>query len=210
MKVGIVGKSGSGKSTIVKLLLSLIYPDKGKITINGYKVQKINQKNLYSIIAYCKQDSYMFYDSIQNNILFGRTVSEKSMMDICRAVNIHEYIMGLDNQYNYLLEDRGTNISGGERQRMALARSLVGNPEVLILDEATSALDVAMENKIMGYLNELKKQGKTLIVVAHRIHNVMDSDIILVMDRKKIVESGNHEELMEKKGLYYQLVAEQG
>ena len=210
MKVGIVGKSGSGKSTITKLLLSLMYPDKGKITINGHKVQRINPQKLYSIMACCRQDPYMFYDTIQNNILFGRAVPQKSMENICHAVNIHEYIIGLDKEYNFLLVDRGANISGGERQRLALARLLVGNPEVLILDEATSALDIAMEDKIMDCLNELKKQGKTLIVVAHRIHNVMDSDLILVMDHKKLVELGNHDELMEKKGVYYQLIIEQG
>lgn len=208
-KIGIAGRSGCGKSTVAKLILSIIEPESGDISVNGTKFQNVNQEKLRNRIGYCRQEPYMFPDTIRNNITFGRCIDDEKLDEICNIAGIKEFIENLGDQYETELGDRGVNISGGQKQRIALARALAGEPEVLILDEATSALDMYTEKKIMEQLDGLCENGLTLIVIAHRLWTIQNADKIFMMEDGHVAETGKHKELVGRRGVYYQLVQEQ-
>lgn len=209
MKIGIVGKSGSGKSTITKLLMSMYEPENGSITINDTHLSNISSVSVSRLLGYCPQDPYIFADTVKSNILLGRDISDDKLYEICGEMQIYDFISSLENGFDTKIGDRGINISGGQRQRLALTRMLIGNPDVLILDEATSALDIATEKKVMDSIDRSVRQGKILIVVAHRLYTVADADYIYVVGEGEIIESGTHSSLMKNTGVYYHMYTEQ-
>jgi ABC-type multidrug transport system fused ATPase/permease subunit len=205
-KVAIVGSSGSGKSTIARLLARFFEPTQGSILINGMELSTIRESDYDSCYNIAFQEPYFFPDTIRNNILFGREgISEEKIIEICQSVQIHEDIMKLEQGYDAVIGERGITLSGGQKQRLSLARALLADPKVLILDEATSALDLETERQIQRNMDELR-QGKTTIVIAHRLSTVQNADVIYVLENGKMIESGSHMELMKNGSVYANLV----
>lgn len=208
--IGLVGRSGSGKSTVTKLIQRLYVPNSGTIYIDGVDIRHMNPKWLRNHIGVVLQENYLFSGSIQENITLARP--DAPMEHIIKAAQIagaHEFISELPEGYDTQVGERGTALSGGQRQRVAIARALLINPSILIFDEATSALDYESERIISDNMNSIKK-GKTIFIVAHRLSTVRDCDVILVLENGKIVERGSHNELMDQKGYYHKLYMMQG
>ena len=205
-RVAFVGESGAGKSTLVKLLLKFMEPKEGKITINGYDIQDIDYQFLRTKVAYIPQNIELFTGSIIDNLKVGnREASYEEIMSACKKVGAHEFIERLQNRYGSFVEEGGSNFSGGEKQRLAIARAMLSNPELYIFDEATSNLDSFSEQKIQNLIFA-KKRNKTVIIIAHRLSTIINADCICFMDNGMIVESGTHEELMELNGKYAQMI----
>lgn len=208
-KVGLVGPSGSGKSTITKLLLRFADLQGGFIEIDGQDVRKVPQRDLRSKIAYVPQDSMLFHRSLRENIAYGRPgAGAKEIEEAARRARIHEFIMGLPKRYDTYVGERGVKLSGGERQRVAIARAILKDAPILVLDEATSSLDTISERAVKEALGELM-EGKTALVIAHRLSTVREMDRIVVLDEGQIIEEGSHEELLKKNGMYASLWAHQ-
>ena len=208
-KVALVGVSGSGKTTISKLLLKYYKPEEGQINISGYNIDELDIYNLRENICYVPQNVELFSGSIKDNITLGKTnASYEEIKAACENAGCREFIEKLPGKYGTFLEESGGGLSGGEKQRIALARALVKKPSFLILDEATSNLDFISEAKIF---NTLFKKGKniTMLMIAHRLSTIRSCDIIYVMDKGQVVEVGNHESLLKKKGYYYKLYISQ-
>ena len=204
-KVAIVGSSGSGKSTIARLLLRFYEPSTGAIRINGLELNEIKEHDYESCYNIAFQEPYFFPDTIRNNILFGRSgITDEKMMKICKLVQIHDDIMNLELGYDAMIGERGISLSGGQKQRLSLARALAADPAVLILDEATSALDLETERQIQRNMDELR-QGKTTIIIAHRLSTVQNADTIYVFENGKVAEAGSHTELMKNGSVYTSL-----
>ncbi len=204
-KIGLVGPSGGGKSTITKLLLRLSDVQSGKITIDNQDISEVTQESLRRAIAYVPQDPLLFHRSLFENIAYGSEGATEE--DVVRAANLahaHEFILSLTKGYDTLVGERGIRLSGGQRQRVAIARALLKKAPILVLDEATSSLDSESEKYIQEGLWELMK-GKTTLVVAHRLSTIKHLDRIVVLDDGHIVEDGTHDELIEKNGLYARL-----
>jgi len=206
-KIGIVGASGAGKSTLVSLLLRLYDPEKGCVLIDGIDVKTVTQESLRRQIGMVTQETAMFNRSARENILYGRPeASEDEIIAAARAAEAHEFILNLkDNMgrtgYQAQLGERGVKLSGGQRQRIALARAFLKDAPILVLDEATSALDSEVEASIQSALS-LVMEGKTVLAIAHRLSTIAAMDRIVVLDQGRIVEDGNHAELLAKNGLY--------
>ncbi len=205
-KVGLVGHSGSGKTTFTRLLLRFSDISKGKIKIDGQDISKITQNDLRSHIAYVPQEPLLFHRTIAENIAYSNTgASMDEIRAIARKANAAEFIEKLADGYDTLVGERGIKLSGGQRQRIAIARAMLKNAPILVLDEATSALDSESEGLIQDALWKLM-EGRTAIVIAHRLSTIQRMDRILVMDKGKIVEEGTHRELIRKeKGIYAKL-----
>lgn len=204
-KIGIVGRSGSGKSTLVKLLLRFYDPSKNEILIDDQNIKNVDQDSLRQNIAVIPQDVSLFNHSILDNIRYGcLTATDEEVKEAARLAHADEFIQKLPEGYNTLVGERGLKLSGGQRQRIAIARAILKDAPILVLDEATSALDTESEQLIQESLNTLM-QEKTVIVIAHRLSTISSLDRILVFDQGKIVEQGNHTELLKSKGLYHQL-----
>lgn len=202
-KVGIIGTSGAGKTTITKLLLRFADVTKGSIKIDGQDIRDITQDDLRSVISYVPQDPILFHRTLKENIGYGKpSATEEEIMEASKQAHADDFIKGLRDGYQTLVGERGIKLSGGERQRVAIARAILKNAPILILDEATSALDSVSETHIKDALSRLM-QGKTTIVIAHRLSTIEKMDRIIVLEKGKIVEDGNHTELIEKKGVYY-------
>ncbi len=204
-KVALVGATGSGKTTVVNLIMRFYDIDSGEIFINQQNIKEISRDALRKNIAIVLQDSILFSDTILNNLKYGN--ADADFNDIEKAVNMSrckEMIDMLPKGYNTVLEQSGGNISQGQRQLIAIARAFVANPQILILDEATSNVDTRTEKVIQDAMH-LVMQNRTSIVIAHRLSTIRDADIIVVMDNGSIVESGNHETLLLQKGKYYEL-----
>lgn len=202
-KIAIVGGSGEGKTTLVDLLSLYFIPTKGKILIDGVDIKKLNLSFLREIIAYVPQEIVLFNDTIKNNILYGKPKAKKEeIVRAAKAANIHHFIESLPKKYNTLVGERGIKLSTGQKQRLALARAIISQSKILILDEATSSLDSQSEKVIQQALERLMK-NKTTFIVAHRLSTVQQADKILVLERGEIVEQGTHQELIKKKGAYY-------
>jgi len=204
-KVGLVGYSGSGKTTFVNLILRFFDIQSGQILIDGQDIANVTQESLRKKIALIPQDPSLFHRSLLENIRYGRVeASDPEVMEAAQKAHAHEFIMALPEGYNTLVGERGIKLSGGQRQRVAIARAILKDAPILILDEATSALDSFTESQIQESLAVLMEE-RTTLVVAHRLSTLLSMDRILVFDRGKIIEDGSHAALLEKKGLYYSL-----
>jgi ATP-binding cassette subfamily B protein len=205
----LVGPSGAGKTTITYLVPRLYDVDSGAVEIDGHNVRDIALASLGEIIGMVTQETYLFNASIRENLLYARSgATEEEMIAAAKAAAIHDRIMELDDGYDTLVGERGYKLSGGEKQRIAIARVILKNPRILILDEATSALDTHSERLIQAALEPLMKD-RTTLAIAHRLSTILSADIILVVDKGEIVERGTHEELLELGGLYAKLYNEQ-
>lgn len=204
-KVGLVGHSGSGKTTFVNLILRLFDISAGRILINGCDIAKITQKSLRSAISMIPQDPVLFHRNLKENISYGKPEAlDQEIFNAAKKSHADEFINKLPEKYESMVGERGVKLSGGQKQRIAIARAFLKNSPILILDEATSALDSITEEKIQNSLKDLMS-NKTTIVIAHRLSTLKNMDRILVFDSGKIVEDGSHQELIEKNGIYKKL-----
>ena len=202
-RIGLVGMSGSGKTTLTKLLLRFADVDAGEITISGQNIKDITQHSLRKAIAYVPQETSLFHRSIAENIAYGKLdATEEEIKQAAELANAHEFIKDLPEGYETLVGERGVKLSGGQRQRVAIARAILKNAPILVLDEATSALDSESEALIQSALERLM-QGRTSIVIAHRLSTVASLDRIVVLENGKIAEQGSHEELLRREGGVY-------
>lgn len=207
--IGLVGASGAGKSTLINLIMRLYDVDQGRITIDGVDIRDIKSESLHSQIGVVLQETFLFSGSILANIRFARQdASLTEVIQAAKAANAHDFICKTPDGYNTYVGEHGYNLSGGERQRIAIARAILNNPRLLILDEATSALDTESEFLIQQALNRLV-QGRTTFAIAHRLSTLRNADRLVVIDKHGIAEMGTHNELLEKKGIYYGLVTAQ-
>lgn len=207
--IGLVGASGTGKSTLINLIMRLYDVDQGKITIDGVDLRDMKAESLHSQIGVVLQETFLFSGSILANIRFARQdASLAEVIQAAKAANAHDFICKTPDGYNTYVGEHGYNLSGGERQRIAIARAILNNPRLLILDEATSALDTESEFLIQQALNRLVK-GRTTFAIAHRLSTLRNADRLVVIDKHSIAEIGTHNELLEKKGIYYGLVTAQ-
>jgi ATP-binding cassette subfamily B protein len=207
--LAVVGSSGSGKSTIVRLLFRFYDLDHGRILIDGQDIRDVTQYSLRSVIGLVPQDTVLFNDTIRSNIAYGRADADQAAIEeAARAAQIHDFIASLPDGYDTLVGERGLKLSGGEKQRVAIARMVLKNPPILILDEATSALDSLTEQQIQTALKKLAT-GRTTLMIAHRLSTIVDADRILVLDDGQVIEQGRHLELLEKNGAYADMWARQ-
>ncbi len=204
-KVALVGPSGGGKTTLCSLVPRFYDPTEGRILIDGQDIREVTLKSLRSTVGVVQQDVYLFSGTVFENIEYGRPgASMEEVVSAARMAGAHEFITGLKDGYNTYVGERGVKLSGGQKQRISIARVFLKNPPVLILDEATSALDNESEQLVSQSLERLSK-GRTTVTIAHRLTTIQNADRILVLSDNSIVEEGNHEELLLKKGMYYQL-----
>ncbi|MGB3238815.1 MAG: ABC transporter ATP-binding protein [Geitlerinemataceae cyanobacterium] len=203
--IAIVGATGSGKSTIVKLLLRLYEIQSGRITLDGINLQELHLQDLRRAIGLVSQDVFLFHGTVAENIRYGSfEASQNEVIAAAKIAEAHEFIVQLPQGYDTIVGERGQKLSGGQRQRLAIARAVLKNPPILILDEATSAVDNETEAAISRSLERIT-QNRTTIAIAHRLSTIRHADRIYVMERGKLVESGKHEELLEKAGIYASL-----
>ena len=206
-RIAVVGHSGSGKSTLARLLYRFYDVSRGSIEVNNLDIREIKQSSLRAAIGIVPQDTVLFNDTILYNIRYGRPeASDEEVFEAARAAHIHEFIESLPQKYEAMVGERGLKLSGGEKQRVAIARALLKNPRILIFDEATSALDSRAEKAIQAELGRVS-QGRTTLVIAHRLSTVMDADQILVLHQGRIAERGTHSQLIEEKGEYSRMWA---
>jgi ATP-binding cassette subfamily B protein len=207
--VAIVGPSGAGKSTISRLLYRFYDIKAGRITIDGQDIREVAQESLRKAIGIVPQDTVLFNDTILYNIRYGRVdATDEEVFEAAKLAQIHEFVQQLPDGYRSMVGERGLKLSGGEKQRVAIARTILKAPPILMLDEATSALDSFTEKQIQAALDKIA-QGRTTLVIAHRLSTVINADMILVMEKGRIVERGTHRELLEAGGLYAGLWARQ-
>ena len=203
--VALVGTSGAGKSTIGRLLYRFYDVDEGAIFIDGQDLRDVSQASLHAAIGVVPQDTVLFNDSIYYNIAYGRPgASPAEVEEAARLAHIHDFVMGLPDAYQTLVGERGLKLSGGEKQRVAIARTVLKNPRLLVFDEATSALDSRTESEIQGNLEALSR-GRTTLVIAHRLSTVTGADEILVLEEGRVVERGRHSRLLEQRGRYAEM-----
>ena len=204
-RVALVGPSGAGKSTLVKLLLRFFDAEKGRILIDDQDTSRVTQDSLRAVIALVPQDPFLFHRTLMENIRYSRpSATDKEVMEASKKARCHDFIKELPKGYDTLVGERGVKLSGGERQRVAIARAILKDAPVVVLDEATSSLDSESEKKIQEALHRLM-QGRTVIVIAHRLSTVMQMDRIVVMDRGRIIDMGTHQELLGKPTMYRRL-----
>ena len=205
MKVALVGETGVGKSTISKLIPRFYDVNEGEVLVDGHNVKEYDTYSLRHHIGHVQQDVYIFYGTMKDNILYGRPeASFEEVVDAAKKANIHNFIVSLENGYDTLVGERGVKLSGGQKQRISIARVFLKNPPILILDEATSSLDNVTEKLIQKALDELS-EGRTTLVIAHRLSTVSNADEILVLTDKGITERGTHKKLIKQDGYYASL-----
>jgi ATP-binding cassette subfamily B protein len=204
-KIGLVGRSGGGKTTITKLILRLMDLRSGKIIIDGQNIANIRQSDLRNTIAYVPQEPILFHRTLAENIGYGDLTAErKKIIEAAKKAHAHEFIIELEHGYDTLVGERGIKLSGGQKQRIAIARAILKPSPILILDEATSALDSESENLIQSALDNAMEH-RTTLVIAHRLSTVQKMDRIIVLEKGVIVEDGSHEDLLKKNGAYSEL-----
>jgi ABC-type transport system involved in Fe-S cluster assembly fused permease/ATPase subunit len=204
-KVAVVGESGAGKSTLVKLLFRFYDPSQGAIYIDGQNISQVTQDSLRSHIGIVPQDTVLFNDTLHENIKYGRpSATDKEINEAIKLAHLEDFISRLPDKANTQVGERGLKLSGGEKQRVAIARTILKRPPIMVFDEATSSLDSQSEQAILDALREIS-QGHTSFVVAHRLSTIMDADNIIVMSQGRIHEQGTHQDLIEKNGLYTRL-----
>lgn len=203
--VAIVGPTGAGKTTAMNLIHRFYDPTQGRITIDGRDLRQVTMESWYRQIALVPQETILFGGTILDNIRYGnRDAGDEAVKEASRAAHAHDFIMGFPDQYHTVVGEKGINVSGGQRQRIAIARAILKNPRILLLDEATSALDSESERLVQEALEQLMK-GRTTFVIAHRLTTIQRADRILVLNKGRLVETGTHSELMDRKGLYHYL-----
>ena len=204
-KVAFVGESGAGKSTIVSLLGRFYERTSGRILIDGMDIDDVTQKSLHEAIGFVQQNVFLFDASIRENLRYGKSdASDEEMWQALRGANLYDFVSSLPDGLDTQVGERGTRLSGGQKQRLSIARIFLKNPRILVFDEATSSLDTESEKLIQESFDRLA-EGRTSIVIAHRLSTIRDSDMIFVIDKGRVKESGTHEELLAAKGLYYRL-----
>jgi ATP-binding cassette, subfamily B, bacterial len=208
-RVAIVGRSGAGKSTIINMLLKLYDIKKGTISLDGVDINSVKRDSMRAQMAVVFQDNLLFNMSIMDNVRLGnQQATDDEVIEACKGAEIHKFVLGLPDGYQTIVGERGSTVSGGQRQRLAIARAIVRNPSILLLDEATSALDQTTERAIARTINKVAK-GRTVISVTHRLTSVVDMDKVYVLEKGKLAETGSHQELLKKKGLYFRLWQDQ-
>ena len=207
--VAIVGPTGAGKTTMVNLLTRFYDVDSGKILIDGIDIRNIKRSALRSLLGIVLQDTYLFAESVRDNIRYGcLEASDEEIENVARLANAEQFIRHLPNGYDTILTEDGGDLSQGQRQLIAISRVLLANPSILILDEATSNIDTRTEKYVQKAMLNLMK-GRTSLVIAHRLSTIRNADLILVINQGEIVEQGNHQQLLDKKGFYYNLYMSQ-
>ncbi|HKL99808.1 MAG TPA: ABC transporter ATP-binding protein [Mobilitalea sp.] len=207
--IGLVGSSGTGKSTLINLIMRLYDVDQGEILIDGINIRSIKADCLHSQLGVVLQETFLFTGTILNNIRFAKqTATMEEVIRAAKSANAHDFIVKMPDGYNTYVGEHGYTVSGGERQRIAIARAILNNPKLLILDEATSSLDTESEYLIQQALNRLR-EGRTTFAIAHRLSTLREANRLVVIDGHRIVEVGTHNELLEKRGIYYKLVTAQ-
>jgi ATP-binding cassette subfamily B protein len=205
--VAVVGPSGSGKSTLARLLFRFYDAQQGQISIAGQDIRVVTQSSVRQAIGIVPQDTVLFNDTVEYNIAYGRPGASRAEVEAAaRAAHIHDFIVSTPKGYDAIVGERGLKLSGGEKQRVAIARTILKNPPILLFDEATSALDTATEREIQAQLDAIAK-NRTTLVIAHRLSTVVGADQILVMDAGRVVERGTHEQLLAHDGAYAKLWA---
>jgi ATP-binding cassette subfamily B protein len=203
--VAIVGETGSGKTTLGYLVARLYDTTAGRITIDGVDVRDLSFAALSQAVGLVSQETYLFHATIRENLRFAKPdASDEELEAAARAAQIHDLIASLPDGYDTVVGERGYRFSGGEKQRIAIARTVLRNPPVLVLDEATSALDNETERAVQEALDRLA-EGRTTLAIAHRLSTIRDADLIVVLEHGRIIEQGNHDELLAKRGLYTSL-----
>jgi ATP-binding cassette subfamily B protein len=206
-RTAIVGETGAGKTSLGYLVARLYEPQRGRVTIDGVDVREASLESLAATVGVVSQETYLFHATVRENLRFAQPeASDEEIEDAARTARIHDLIASLPDGYDTIVGERGYRFSGGERQRMAIARTVLRNPPVLVLDEATSSLDTQTEAAVQAELERLA-QGRTTITIAHRLSTVRDADQIVVLDHGRVAERGTHEDLLERGGLYAALVA---
>jgi len=213
-KVGLVGRSGAGKSTIVNLLLRFHDVESGRVLVDGQDITQVTQESLRQQIGMVTQDTSLLHRSVRDNILYGRPDADQALVETAaRRAQAHDFVQGLTDAkgrraYDAHVGERGVKLSGGQRQRIAIARVMLKDAPILLLDEATSALDSEVEVAIQSSLNDLM-QGKTVVAIAHRLSTIAAMDRLIVLDQGRVVEEGDHATLLARGGLYARLWAHQ-
>ena len=207
--IGLVGRSGSGKSTISKLIQRLYIPQSGRISIDGMDISLMDPQMLRRQIGVVLQENFMFNGTVAENIsIHCPDVTIEQIMETAKIAGAHDFIMELEEGYDTIIGEKGVSLSGGQKQRIAIARAVINNPRILIFDEATSALDYESESIIQRNLQDICK-NRTVLIIAHRLSTLASADEIMVIDRGELKEAGSHEELMEQDGLYAYLYHQQ-
>ena len=203
--VALVGPSGAGKSTVIKLLHRFFDASQGSIRLDEHDIRSLDRKSFLNQIALVPQETLLFGGTVKENILYGKLdATNQELEDAARKANAHDFIVGLENGYETIVGEKGVKLSGGERQRIAIARAILKDPQILVLDEATSSLDNRSEALIQEAVEKLM-EGRTTFIVAHRLSTIHKADQIIVLEKGRVVETGQHEELMNNKNLYYNL-----
>ena len=207
--IGLVGHSGAGKSTTINLVARFYEPDKGAILIDGQDYRELDLRSYRNQIGIVLQEPFLFHGTVSENIRYGNPgASMEEVIAAARAANAHDFILGKQDGYDTIVGERGAKLSGGEKQRISIARAILHDPRILILDEATSSVDVETERKIQEAIQHLVN-GRTTFAIAHRLSTLRNADRLIVLDRGKVVEMGTHEELMANQGAFYKLVQTQ-
>ncbi len=207
--IALVGPTGAGKTTIVSLISRFYNVKNGAVLVDGYDISKVTIQSLRSQLGIMTQDNYLFSGTIRDNIKYGRPdATDREMLEASKAVHAHDFISKLENGYDTVITERGGGLSNGQRQLVAFARTLLTDPKILILDEATSSIDTKTEILVQQGIGELLKT-RTSFIVAHRLSTIRNADRIFVIDDGGILEEGDHDSLMAKKGAYYDLYSAQ-
>jgi ATP-binding cassette subfamily B protein len=207
--VAIVGRSGSGKTTLAKLLVGFYAPSDGKISVDGYDMNIVDKDSYRAQVGYVMQSNLLFSGTVAANIASGDDSPDRRRIEeAAKMADAHAFISKLPLGYEQVVGERGMGLSGGQIQRLCIARALYHDPRLLVFDEATSALDTQSESNIIGNMNEILK-GRTAVIIAHRLSTIMRADKILVLYEGAVAEQGRHEELVDRRGMYYQLVQKQ-